>query len=66
MAMGEAITANSEEINVKDAVGRILASPSVSCPPAIPVVVSGEIIDEKAVEIMEYYSINTCIVVKNN
>ena len=66
MAMSEAITANSEEINVKDAVGRILASPTVSCPPAIPVVVSGEIIDEKAVEIMEYYSINTCIVVKNN
>ena len=65
MPMNEAITANTEEIAVKDAVGRILASPTVSCPPAIPVVVSGEIIDEKAVEIMEYYSINTCVVVKN-
>lgn len=64
MPMSEAIVAPSEEIDVKDAVGRILASPTVSCPPAIPVAVSGEIIDEKAVEIMEYYSIKTCVVVK--
>ena len=64
MPMSEAITASAEEIDVKDAVGRILSSPTVSCPPAIPVAVCGEIIDEKAVEIMEYYSIKTCVVVK--
>ena len=64
MPMNEAITAPWEEIKVDDAVGRILASPTVSCPPAIPVVVCGEIIDEKAVEIMKYYAIDTCIVVK--
>ena len=28
-----------------DAVGRILASPTVSCPPAVPIAVSGEVLD---------------------
>ena len=66
MPMSEAITASSEEISVKNAVGRVLSSPTVSCPPAIPVAVSGEVIDEQAVEVMQYYSLNTCVVVKNN
>ena len=66
MPASKALLAESEDIDVKDAVGRILCSPTVSCPPAIPVVVSGEIIDERAVEIMEYYSISTCNVVKKS
>ena len=66
MDMSTALFAPYEIVAVNDAVGRILSSPTVSCPPAIPVAVCGEIIDDKAVEIMKYYSINTCIVVKNN
>jgi arginine/lysine/ornithine decarboxylase len=60
----EAIFSPSETISVKDAVGRILSTVSVSCPPAIPIVVCGEIIDENAVENFNYYQIDKCIVVK--
>ena len=66
MDMNTALFAPYEIVSIDNAVGRILSSPTVSCPPAIPVAVCGEIIDDKAVEIMKYYSINTCIVVKNN
>lgn len=44
--------------------GRVLASATVSCPPAIPVVVCGEEIDEAAMAWMEYYGVTTCEVVK--
>ena len=65
MSMTEAIFAPFETIDVDNAEGRILSSPTVSCPPAIPIVVCGEIIDHHAIEMMKYYSIKTCNVVKN-
>ncbi len=53
-----------ETVDVKNAVGGILASPCVSCPPAIPIAVCGEIIDEYAVRCFEYYGINQVSVVR--
>lgn len=64
MAMHSALFAPSEEVEVDKAMGRILATPTVSCPPAIPIAVCGEVIDEKAVEVFKYYRINTILVVK--
>ena len=64
MAMHSALFAPSEEVAVDKAIGRILATPTVSCPPAIPIAVCGEVIDEKAVEVFKYYRINTILVVK--
>lgn len=64
MDMSTALFAPYEVVPVDNAVGRILSSPTVSCPPAIPVAVCGEIIDDKAVNTMKYYSIDTCVVVK--
>jgi arginine/lysine/ornithine decarboxylase len=60
----DAIFAPCEIVAVKDSLGRILSSPTVSCPPAIPVAVCGEVIDEDAVKCFEYYNINTILVVK--
>ena len=53
----EALLCPSQVIPTKDAVGKIMADPTVSCPPAIPVVCSGERIDTWAVEAMKYYGI---------
>lgn len=53
-----------EEVPVSESIGKILALSSVSCPPAIPIVVSGECIDEDAARCFDYYGIKTCIVVK--
>ncbi|MBO5067198.1 MAG: amino acid decarboxylase, partial [Clostridia bacterium] len=54
----------SETINVNDSLGRILASPSVSCPPAVPIVMCGEGIDKDAIKSFQYYGIKNINVVK--
>ena len=44
--------------------GLICAAAAISCPPAIPVAVYGERITEKTVEVMKYYGITHCSVIK--
>jgi len=63
MSANKAMLSVSEELDVKDCLGRIMASPTVSCPPAIPVVVCGEEIDATAIEVFHYYGIEKCSVV---
>ena len=58
-----AMLSPSRECDVSSSVGCVLAQPSVSCPPAIPVLVCGEVIDESAVSVFEYYGIEKCRVV---
>ncbi len=53
----EATMLPSREFDICDCVGKVLATPSVSCPPAIPIVVCGERISESAVGVFEYYGI---------
>ena len=60
----EAILSDAERIAVKDAAGRVLADITVGCPPAVPIAVSGEEIDEKTVKVFEYYGIDHCTIVK--
>ena len=54
----------TEVIPVEESLGRILASPTVGCPPAVPVVACGERIDEDAMNCFRYYGIKTCTAVK--
>ena len=60
----EALFSMQETIPVSRAAGRILASASVTCPPAVPVVVCGEEMDESAVRCFQYYGIENCTVVR--
>ena len=60
----EAMLAACETLPAEHCVGRILASPSVGCPPAVPIVVSGERIDENALHCFAYYGISHVDVVK--
>ena len=62
----EALFLPSRMVPAAEAAGRIMADPTVSCPPAIPVVCSGERIEEWAVEAMEYYGITQVRVVATN
>ena len=50
----------SEDLAVEDAEGRILADPSVGCPPAVPIAVCGERITSEAVAAFRYYGITHC------
>lgn len=60
----EALFTQSTTLPIHECIGKVLASPTVSCPPAIPIVVCGEFIDDAAVRIFEYYGIETCNVTK--
>ena len=59
----KAMLSPSETVPVKDCIGRVLAQPSVSCPPAIPIAVSGEELTEDAVRAFRYWGIETCSVI---
>ena len=59
----EAMLSPSLTVPVKDAEGRILAAPAVSCPPAVPVVMCGERITAEAVSLFLHYGIDTVRVV---
>ncbi len=64
MTIREAALSPSETLPVEACVGRILAAATVGCPPAVPIVASGEVIDEGCLECFAYYGIETCSVVK--
>ena len=64
MSIREAMLSCSEVIPVSKSLGRILAVPTVGCPPAVPIVACGERIDNHAIECFHYYGIRECCVVK--
>ena len=64
ISIREALFATSEKIYTKDALWRICASPSVSCPPAIPPIISGEQIDADTIKVLLYYGIEKIDVIK--
>ena len=64
MSPRAALCAVSRELPVADCVGRVLATPTVSCPPAVPILVGGEEIDEAALRVFAYYGISTCRVIE--
>ncbi len=64
MSVREAMFAQSEVLSVEDCLGRVLAEANVSCPPAVPIVVSGEVIDENALRAFRYYGVTHCRVVR--
>lgn len=63
LSVREAIFSPSETVSTEAALGRICAAPTVSCPPAIPIAVSGEIFDRERISLLEHYGIRTVSVV---
>ena len=64
MSVRQATLSASETLEIRSCKGRVLASPSVGCPPAVPILVCGEIIDNAALSAFAYYGIDRCTVVK--
>ena len=60
----QAVFAPQEQVPTEQAVGRICAMPTVSCPPAIPIVVSGEKITSAAVRLMQKYHVMQAAVLR--
>ena len=63
LSFKNALLSPSKTVPLSLAEGQILASITVSCPPAVPIVVLGEIIDQNAIETFKYYNLNFCDVV---
>ena len=63
LSLNEAVFSPGRQIPVSQSLGKILASPTVSCPPAVPLVMCGEEIDQAAIEGFSYYGIKECTVV---
>lgn len=57
MSPRQALMSPTKRVKADDSVGRVCADPSVSCPPAVPIVVSGEVITPEAVEMFKEYGI---------
>ena len=63
MTPAEAIRSPWETLPIENCLGRILASPSVGCPPAVPIGVCGERLGRQALDCFAYYGIRECTVV---
>ena len=64
LSIREAVFAPWETVPLEKALGRVCASPAAACPPAVPVVCAGEVIDENALIVMRYYGFESIRVVK--
>ena len=63
MSVREAALSPSKCVPISESRGRVLASATVGCPPAVPIVVCGEQIDSEAINCFRYYGIETCWVI---
>ncbi len=64
LSVREAMLSPSVEIEIEKAWGEILSSASVSCPPAVPILIAGERIDKNAIDCFRYYGIEKVRVVR--
>ena len=64
MSIRDAALSPCETLPVERCPGRILAAATVGCPPAVPILVCGERIDEHALACFRYYGIESCTVVR--
>ena len=65
VSIRDALFSPAEILPLADCEGRILADASVGCPPAVPIVFSGEIISKEAISAFRYYGIDKIKVLKS-
>ena len=64
VGLREAVFSASEVLPCDSCLGRTLASVTVGCPPAVPIIVSGEVIDENIISAAKYYGTEYFTVIK--
>lgn len=57
LSIRQALFAPHETVPAEQALGRVCGAPTVSCPPAIPIAVSGERIGREALELFAHYGV---------
>ena len=64
MSIREAMMSPCETLPVRECEGRVLARLGVSCPPAVPIGMCGEMVTREMIKAFEYYGAETCAVIK--
>ncbi len=64
LSVQEALFAPRETVPAEKSLGRICGAPTVACPPAVPVAVSGERIGAETLALFRYYGVETVDVLK--
>ena len=64
MSVRQALFVPQETIPANQSLGRVCGAPTVSCPPAVPIAVSGERIGPEALTLFEHYGVEWVDVVK--
>ena len=64
MSIREAALSPSETVSVEEARGRVLAAATVSCPPAVPLAVCGERLEDDVLAALRFYGTAALQVVK--
>lgn len=64
MTVRDAAFAPRERLPIAECLGRVLASMSISCPPAVPVAICGETLDARSLCALDYYGVRECDVVR--
>ncbi len=64
ISLREAMFSQREELPVEQCAGRVAAQIKSPCPPGIPIVMNGELIDENIVKILKNYGVTSLNVVK--
>lgn len=64
MSVREAYFSNNQLVDLDLCQDKILSSAVISCPPAIPILVGGEVISKDAIKILKHYNVKKCYIVK--
>ena len=64
MSVRDAALSDYETVSIDESCGRICAMINVPCPPAVPIAVSGEVINENCIKIYKNYGIFNINVIK--
>ena len=64
ISIRSAMLSPTETVCVEDAKGRICGTPAVSCPPAVPIIVSGERVTDEVIDLLQFYGTEYIKVIK--
>lgn len=64
ISIKNALLSQTETVAVENSLGKIFADISVNCPPAVPIIVCGERIDENTINCLKYYGQTSCKIIK--
>ena len=65
LSIREALFAPQESVPAEESLGRVCGAPTVGCPPAVPIAVSGERIGPEALALFHYYGVKCVDVLKS-